>query len=155
MTLTIPLWARLLDRSHIIRFRMYHSWWFVAATAAVLIAAVSVETDLRWMLWVAAVLKGVAFGGGVLAWNLGHNDFAPKAMTSQYMGVHVTLTGIRGLLAPVAAVAMYEWLNSVQPGRGGWVFAGCLALNLAGAVGFLALYLRTRPLAAPGHRSSE
>ncbi|MCP3905840.1 MAG: MFS transporter [Planctomycetes bacterium] len=136
MPLALPLWSRLLDRVHIVRFRMYHVWAFIAANLAVLAAAM---LDTPALLWPAAALKGVAFAGGVLGWNLGHHDFAPPELASQYMGVHVTLTGIRGLFAPALAVAIYVSLEAWRPDAGGGVFALCLFLNLLGAVGFARL----------------
>ncbi len=134
MPLSIPLWSRLLDRVHILQFRAIHSWAFVASTATVLIAALTMQP---WLLFLGASLKGLAFGGGVLAWNLGHHDFAPVEKASQYMGVHVTLTGIRGLLAPIIGVTVYETFEWLKPGAGAGVFAICLALTVIGAVWFV------------------
>ena len=134
MPLSIPLWSRLLDRVNILQFRAIHSWAFVASTATVLIAALTMQP---WLLFLGASLKGLAFGGGVLAWNLGHHDFAPVEKASQYMGVHVTLTGIRGLLAPIVGVTLYETFEWLKPGAGAGVFAICLALTVIGAVWFV------------------
>lgn len=133
MPIAIPLWARLLNRCHVVRFRSIHAWSYVTASAGILIACV---TGQAWLLFVTAALVGIADAGGVLAWNLGHHDFAKDHNASQYMGVHVTLTGIRGLIAPFLAVGIYELLERVQPGLGVWTFLPCLALNLTGAVGF-------------------
>ena len=36
MPLTIPIWSRLLDRVHVIRFRAIHSWMFLMAAATML-----------------------------------------------------------------------------------------------------------------------
>ena len=147
MPLSIPFWSKLLDRVHIIEYRAVHCWSFVASIAAVLLGSVLGAT---WLLWLSAVLQGIAFGGGVLGWNLGHLDFAPPEKASLYMGVHVTLTGIRGLFAPLLAVGIYELLEATQEGSGGWVFALCLALSLAGALGFVRM---RRALSGPGHDS--
>lgn len=136
MPLTIPLWSRLLDRVHIIRFRAMHSWTFVASTACLFTGALTMQPLL---LWAGAICKGVAFGGGVLAWNLGHHDFATPERASQYMGIHVTLTGIRGLLAPIIGVSLYEIFEALSPGAGAWALAVCLALGVTGAVGFVAM----------------
>lgn len=141
MPLAIPLWARLLERSHVVQFRSIHAWSYVAASLGMLIA---VTSHHAWMLFFTAVLTGVANAGGMLAWNLGHHDFAKDHNASQYMGVHVTLTGIRGLIAPFLGVGIYQWLESWHPGAGSWVFLPCLALNLIGAVGF---FLMNRSMA--------
>lgn len=139
MPLSIPIWSRLLDNVHIIKFRAIHSWVFVTAAAAMLFATTTFQPQY---LWLSAVLQGMAFGGGMLAWNLGHHDFAPAHKASQYMGVHVTLTGIRGFLAPVLAVGLYQMLSQHSEGAGAWVFAFCLALNFSGAVGFGLMHKR-------------
>jgi hypothetical protein len=83
------------------------------------------------------LLTGIADSGGVLAWNLGHNDFAKDHNASHYMGVHVTLTGIRGLIAPFLGVGIYQLLESWRPGSGVWTFLPCLILNSTGAMGFV------------------
>jgi hypothetical protein len=72
MPLSIPLWARLLDRMHILRFRAVHCWSFLAATAVFTLGGI---THWAACLWIGSALRGLAIGGGVLAWNLGHQDF--------------------------------------------------------------------------------
>jgi MFS family permease len=137
----IPIWARLLARVHVVRFRAIHSWVFVAAQSVVLIAVV---TDTFWLLGFSAALLGIAFGGGTLAWNLGHLDFAPPThKATQYMAVHVTLTGVRGIIAPLLAVSIYQYLEMLRPGWGAWVFAFSIVLCAAGGTGF---YLLSRAM---------
>ena len=136
MAMTIPVWSRMLDRMHIIRFRTIHCWAFVATNICLLLAA---ALHLPVLLWVTAVLRGVAFGGGVLGWNLGHHDFSPPELSSQYMGVHVTLTGVRGFIAMFLPIGLYQLFDAWHDGAGYWVFAVCLALNLAGAYAFARL----------------
>jgi hypothetical protein len=52
-------------------------------------------------------VNGIVNGGGSLAWQLGHNDFAPRDQLAAYMGIHVTLTGVRGAFAPFLGMALY------------------------------------------------
>ena len=129
----VPLWARLLDGVHIVRFRAFHSWVFVFNLTLLLIA---VYAHLDWLLYVVAVFKGIAMAGGMLAWQLGHHDFAPSNRAGEYMGVHVTLTGVRGLIGPVAAVSLYNWLDAIDTNLSPAVIGLCLVLVLVGAVGF-------------------
>jgi MFS family permease len=140
MVLAIPLWARLLDRAHVVKFRSIHSWAFVVSTTVILIASMTHRVEL---MYVGAVLQGLAFGGGTLAWNLGHTDFAPPSQTSEYMAAHVTLNGVRGLLAPfVAVLGIYQpaLAMGATPGQAmSLVCAVTLALAVAGAVGFVLL----------------
>ena len=141
MPLSIPLWARLLDRTHVIRFRMIHSWSFVLASV---LYALAVEFHEVWILHAASLALGVGFGGGVLAWNLGHLDFAPPHKASQYMGVHMTLNGVRGLAAPFLSVGVYHLLQPVTSRAAALAFWLCLAFCAAGAIGFQIMGRRMR-----------
>ena len=82
-------------------------------------------------------MLGIGFGGGMLAWNLGHQHFAPPHRDSQYMSVHVMLTGLRGLFAPFLGVAIFTAFAA--KGHPGLIYAVTLGLNIAGAIGFLLL----------------
>lgn len=133
--LAIPAWARFLDRAHVIRFRSVHSWAFVFAQV---VFAVGTRLQSIELLYVGAVALGVGFAGGSLAWNLGHVDFAPPKQTSQYMATHVTLNGLRGILAPLAAVGLYGVLSRIEGvNAAAWVLDVSCVLCIAGAVGFV------------------
>lgn len=131
MPLAIPLWARLLDRAHIVRFRAIHGWSFVAAAGVMWVAAIAQQL---WLFYVAGALMGVGFAGGSLAWNLGHQDFATPEQDGLYMSVHVTLNGIRGVIAPFVAVGLYAWLGT--HGLETWAFFACFLVNVLGVLGF-------------------
>ncbi|MFK7759176.1 MAG: MFS transporter [Phycisphaerales bacterium] len=136
MPVFIPFWAKFLDRVHIVTFRAFHSWVFVITFILSLIAA---QADLLWLLYAASVTRGIAFGGGALAWNLGHLQYVKPDRATDYMAVHVTLTGVRGLTAPFIGVAIYAMYESYWPGEGSWVFAIGLAITLCGTLGFMLL----------------
>ncbi len=136
MPIFIPFWARFLDRVHIVTFRAFHSWVFVITFVLSLIAA---QTDTLWLLYAASVTRGIAFGGGALAWNLGHLNYVKPDRATDYMAVHVTLTGVRGLTAPFIGVALYSLYESQWPGEGSLVFAVGLVITLCGTLGFRAL----------------
>jgi MFS family permease len=132
MPLIIPIWARLLDRVHVVRFRAIHSWSFVAAAGTLWLAA---SLGQLWLFYVAGAFMGVGFAGGALAWNLGHQDFATPERDALYMSVHVTLNGIRGVIAPFLAVGLYKSLGAW--GLQNWTFGACFLINTIGAVGFV------------------
>lgn len=134
MPLSIPIWSRLLDKSHVVHFRAIHSWVFVASLVCLFIGAAL--TQIVW-LYASAILTGIAYGGGALAWNLGHLDFAPPGRASLYMGVHVTLTGVRGFFSAIIAVSLYQSLEHIRAGFGSGVFAFCAASTMVGAIGFV------------------
>jgi len=131
-----PLWAKALDKMHILTFRAIHSWFFVASSVCV---ALSISFAYVPGLWIGAVIRGIAFGGGVLAWNLGHQDYAPVEQSGRYMGLHVTLTGIRGLFAPALGVALYSYLVANGYQGGPIVFYIGALLSAVGGIGFFLL----------------
>ena len=75
--------------------------------------------------------------GGVLGWNMGHHDFATPEKANQYMGLHVSLTGVRGLLAPLIGVWIYQGIEMHAPGHGRYVILLPLLLVTSGAYGFV------------------
>jgi hypothetical protein len=134
MPFAIPLWARFMDRSHIVRFRSVHGWSFVAASIAVTAAAYAESLAL---IYAGSVLLGIGYAGGTLAWNLGHQDFAPAERDAEYMAVHVTLNGIRGILAPIAAWGLHQWL--APKGMAPLVLVICSVINTIGVLGFMGM----------------
>lgn len=132
----IPVWRRFLDRAHVVRFRAVHSWTFVIASVFYTIGAATHQ--LPWY-FIAAALMGFGFGGGSLAWNLGHVDFARPSETSKYMATHVTLNGLRGLLAPLSVTAAYEALKDRGADAHLWVQVFALVVSMVGAAGFVHL----------------
>jgi hypothetical protein len=66
-----------------------------------------------------AFANGLGQGGGALAWHIGHLHFARPEEAEVYMGIHVSLTGIRGLIAPLAGMWLWRlfgwpvWLIAV------------------------------------------
>jgi MFS family permease len=128
-----PMWARLFDAGHVIEFRARQCWVLIGAMTVVIIA---VFTGTAALLWVAAVLFGIATAGANLGWNLGHNDFASLGKVQQYMGVNVTLTGMRGLVAPPLGVAVYTGLERFHAGAGRFALVLPIAMTLTGAIGF-------------------
>lgn len=129
-------WAALLDRWHVVTYRAVHTWIFVVMTLCLFGGA---SMGWVWLMYAASVVRGIAFAGGAIAWNLGHNDFAKDHNAAQYMAVHVTLTGVRGLLSPLAGLPVYLWLRRDGDGTGGEgasVFLLSAGITAAGAVGF-------------------
>ena len=135
---SIPFWARLLDKRHIFGYRAIHSWCYVLSTG---LFAVAIITGAQWVLWLASLMLGSAYAGGHLGWNLGHNDFSSDAQSSHYMAIHVTLTGLRGLLLPFVAVGIYQFLAINQPTFAPYILLLPLMLSTIGAVYFVILHL--------------
>lgn len=153
---TLPMWAHLLDRVHIAQFRVTQAWLWIVGQVVMGVAAVWTGHVITALIILACgrVILGLARGGGMLAWNLGHNDFASREMVAAYMGVHVTLTGIRGAMAPLLGMALYTGWNAhaIGPltlpafeGLGGGVFFVAAFLCAIAMAGF---YTLSREVAA-------
>jgi MFS family permease len=132
--LFLPWWARLFDRGHIIEYRSRQCWALVGALA---LLVVGVALRQKLLLWPGSALIGLSYAGANLGWNLGHNDFATPGRAQHYMGVNVTLTGVRGLIAPPLGIACYELLERAQGGWGTAALLLPLGLVTAGALGFV------------------
>ncbi len=146
-TLTLPMWARQLDKVHIVKFRSKQGTIWIADQLANFFI---LFTGLLPLLYVARVIQGAVRGGGMLAWNLGHNDFADRHMVAVYMGIHVTLTGVRGAIVPLLGMALYEGWPAGEggffglhwPGWAGigvWVFMVTAVVSAASEVGFIVM----------------
>jgi MFS family permease len=133
LPLFVPFWARMFDEGHIVEYRARQGWSLVLAVLALTFGT---WFGLLWMLWLGALLLGVAYAGANLGWNLGHNDFASVGRAQHYMGVHVTLTGVRGAIGPPAGILIYQWLESLEPGAGVYSLVLPLIFVTVGAMGF-------------------
>jgi hypothetical protein len=136
MPLAIPPWARFLDRHHVIVYRSVHAR---VAVAGVVLLGAAVLVPVSWLLWPGALLMGISQTAGSLGWSLGHNDFAPRGEETRYMALHVTLTGLRGLLAPPLAILVYHAVRRAAPGLEAWVMLLPTALIIGGAWLFSAM----------------
>jgi len=152
-TVTLPVWAHYLDRVHIVEFRTRQAALWVLSHAATWLGAWSGSLEL---VALGRFVLGLARGGGSLAWNLGHNDFASQRNLAAYMGLHVTLTGLRGLFAPFLGILLFvgwseralPWIGATLPafeGIGSGTFAISCALSTIAGIGYLSLWRRLRP----------
>ena len=133
LPLAVPMWARFFDGAHVVVYRSRQGW---ALVVAITVTCVAVLAGWTWLLWLGAALLGISYAGANLGWNLGHNDFATPGRAQHYMGVHVTLTGVRGVIAPPCGIAAYQLLETLQFGAGRWSMLIPLAMTTAGALGF-------------------
>lgn len=139
--LTIPLWARMLDRMHVVRFRTYHAWTFVVSNG---LMGLGFMLDSLTVLYLSRIALGLGNAGAMIAWNIGHHDFAKRDLATIYMGVHVTLTGVRGAVAPFVGTALYTGfavsamgLDLRLPALEEWTFLVLTAGSLAAVFVFV------------------
>jgi MFS family permease len=136
--ITLPLWGRYLDRVHVAEFRARQNAMWVLGVLIMFWGALTGS-----LAWIAAgrLVNGIVSGGGSLAWQLGHNDFAPRDQLAAYMGIHVTLTGVRGAFAPFLGMALYVgWSGGAVlpalPGIGPYLFIVSALLGVMAWRGF-------------------
>jgi MFS family permease len=136
--ITLPLWGRYLDRVHVAEFRARQNALWVLGVLIMFWGALTGS-----LAWIAAgrFVNGIVNGGGSLAWQLGHNDFAPREQLAAYMGIHVTLTGVRGAFAPFLGMALYlGWSRGAVlpelPGLGAYLFVVSAGLGIVAWRGF-------------------
>lgn len=156
VALSIPFWAHYLDKVHVTRFRTRHglTWIFTQTTSFFAVFAAASGVGFEWLILLILIPRigqGLLFGGGRLAWQLGHHDFADRHRAATYMAIHQTLTGVRGFIAPFFGVLLYAgWAGSdnllgtglsvpAWRGIGYWVFAITTAFALIGWLGFVQL----------------
>lgn len=142
-------WAGLFDRVGVVRFRVLNACaWSGAALfgglAALMIHVVPgyLDSAVAFTLIVSFVAlsrlcEGLGKGGGAIAWNIGHLHFADSAKAEIYMGTHVFLTGLRGMIVPFFGTFLYLRYGPLA-------FAVALILAIAGLLTFASLARRER-----------
>ncbi len=155
MIASLRRWGRLFDRLGVVRFRTVNAVGWTLSLAAGAVATYWVAHAERigpvvvplavGGFAVRAILQGATLGGGSLAWYIGHLHFARPAEAEVYMGIHVSLTGLRGLLMPAIGILLYTWI-----GWQVWMVAIVFSLlSLGGYVSLARDEARDRPPTPP------
>jgi MFS family permease len=109
-----PVWGWLFDRMNFFVLRIVLNAGFALGMLSFFGG-----NHLAWLI-VGAIIYGISNGGGDVAWGLWVTKFAPPERVADYMSVHTFFTGLRGVLAPMAAfqlvaywsVAAISWLGA-------------------------------------------
>ncbi|WP_321369566.1 MFS transporter [uncultured Draconibacterium sp.] len=64
---------------------------------------------IYYMLMVAVLFNGLFMGSMPILWGIGSSYFCQPDEAADYQSVHLFLTGVRALLAPVIGIKLYEW----------------------------------------------
>lgn len=115
-------WGPFFDRVPLPRFRVYTSLaaavgmiFGMAATIAVGGEGGVQEAIVFPLAALLFALRGVAHGvqrgGASLAWNLGHLHFSSGGDAELYLGVHMSLTGIRAIVGPFVGVGLAQMMG--------------------------------------------
>lgn len=89
---------------------------------------------LYYTLLIAVVFNGIFMGSMPLLWGIGSSYFCEQHEAADYQSVHMFLTGLRAVFAPIIGIKLYEWFGfttTYLTGIGLLVFA--LALMIISA----------------------
>lgn len=146
---TMPFAGRLLDRTNPMRVRIWGALMWASSRALLFAAAI---TGLLPLVIFSQVLSGIGGGLGAVAWQLGHMHFARKDLVQHYMGLHVSATGLRGLVAPFLAVLLMRGfaVGPISVPDGAIVFGLAMILQTLGGFGFWRMDRRYKTLSPLG-----
>ncbi len=106
--LCTPFLGKVLDRTNPIYLSKV-SFFILIAYPALLIAAWFLRGAVEPLFYLSFAAFGIAMAGVSLTWNVGPMYFAATPQEiPRLMSVHVTLTGVRGLLVPMAGYALLQ-----------------------------------------------
>jgi hypothetical protein len=71
------------------------------------------------------------------------------------MAIHVTLTGMRGLIVPFVGVGFYQFLVATAPHYASYALLLPLLLNTAGSISFVIMHVQRKRRLAAGHSAQE
>lgn len=113
MLLLSPMIGKLHDKMHPFRF-------IAISFGLLMVFPILFVTSSLWqgeafmpvlIVFLAYLIFGIAMTGVNIAWNMSSIFFAGEQDASIYQSVHVTMTGIRGLIAPVLGFALLKLIN--------------------------------------------
>jgi hypothetical protein len=90
----VVICGKLFDRTHFMKFRI--------SLNLIMLIAILIYFNSNTFFGVAlgSAIAGIGTGGANIAWNLWVTKLAPTGRESEYMSIHMFLTGIRGSTAP-------------------------------------------------------
>jgi MFS family permease len=66
---------------------------------------------LYHMLLIAVMFNGLFMGSMPILWGIGSSYFCEPHEAADYQSVHLFLTGVRALFAPIIGIKLYEWFG--------------------------------------------
>ena len=128
MMTSAPFWGRFLDK---INPMIARSIFNLFQTVAYALHAYGGLTLQLWPMVLGATLHAIGNGGGTINWLTGSLYFARNEQISLYNAIHVGLTGLRGLIAPICGLYL---MSSTGFDLGAGIFWVASALSFLGVV---------------------
>ena len=142
MLATMHASAQYFDRSGVLRYRSIQMVGWLLAIFFGMCGTLAIEHidgvgPLALLISIgcftlSSIFRGICLGGGSIAWNLGHLHFARDDDAEVYMGIHVSLTGLRAMFIPMTGMFLWSWI-------GWWVWLVSMASGLLAVYCFRAL----------------
>jgi hypothetical protein len=66
---------------------------------------------IYYMLMVAVFFNGLFMGSMPILWGIGSSYYCKPDEAADYQSVHLFLTGVRALFAPIIGIKLYEWFG--------------------------------------------
>lgn len=114
-----PVWGWLFDHMNFFALRSLLNLGFAIGIVTFFV------DDSPVGLVIGAVVYGMSRAGGDVAWSLWVTKLAPPDRVADYMAVHTSLTGVRGVLAPVVAFHAVQHFSLTAMG---WFSAGLIVI---------------------------
>ncbi len=96
-----PLFGKIFDKSHPAKFTAIGFAIFALFPVNLFISTLFSGKYAIIVVYIAYLFFGIGMSFIYMAWNISSIYFAGERDASMYQSVHVTLTGIRGILTPV------------------------------------------------------
>ena len=115
--LILPFFGKLIGKIDPRKFTIYP---FLAMAGYILFIAVSEFDPFYFEIWnfkiyasllLSTIFYGLFFATMMLSWNIGSSYFGSDEEAGDYQSVHLFLTGIRGVFAPVIGIVLYELIG--------------------------------------------
>jgi MFS family permease len=114
----------------------------LALFPAILLCGLAVQgsgIELQYIVYLGYLVYGIGLSGMGVAWNLAPIAFAGDSDASAYTGAHITLTGVRGAVAPISGALLLKYSGQYWP-----VFSAALVLFLLASLSMAVLERRMR-----------
>src|SRR6056297_134528 len=107
-----PFMGKLLDNKHPNYFNRKIFSFLSLYPAFLLLSSIFNNNLLKiGFVYFAYLLFGIAMAGVNVSWNMGSIFFAGNEDSSMYQSIHVTLTGVRGIFAPLLSLLIKRIFN--------------------------------------------
>lgn len=113
----LPFFGKLIGKIDPRRFTIIP---FVSMAGYILFIALSAifpyhveiwNIQIYFMLIISTIFFGFFNATMLLSWNIGSSYFGKNEEAGDYQSIHLFSTGLRGAVAPIIGIALYEWFG--------------------------------------------